>query len=80
MNKYKLCLGYTTGETVVRPIDEQGNYVGDALLTTYEDDGTSYYAIYENLGTEEEPDWAEWGYYDQDLEKAVEEFNKLKEN
>lgn len=79
MGKYKLCAVYTTGYSTIRPIDEKGHDAGD-ILTTYEDDGTIYYAIYENIGTEEEPDWDEWGYYDQDLEKAVEEFNKLKEN
>lgn len=79
MNKYKLCRVMTTGTCVVRPIDEKGHDAGDVIVTN-EDDGTYYYAIYENIGTEGEPDWDEWGYYDQDLEGAVEEFNKLKEN
>ena len=79
MNKYKLCRVMTTGACVIRPIDEEGHDAGNVIVT-YEDDGTYSYAIYENLGTEEEPSWNEWGNYDQDLEKAVEEFNKLKEN
>lgn len=78
MDKYKLCLVYTTGNTTVMELDEEHHSTG-RVVDTYEDDGTTGYAIYENIGTEEAPDWAEWGYYDQDFEKAKEMFNKLKE-
>lgn len=76
MEKYKLCRVFTSGNTTVMEIDEKGIKTGK-VVDTYEDEGSFGYAIYENLGTEEDPDWAEWGYYDQDFDKAKEEFNKL---
>ena len=77
MNKYKLCRVYDTQHSTVRTIDEEGRTYGDVLLT-YEDDGNYYYAIYENSGDEQDEDWDEYGYYDQDFDKALEEYKKLK--
>ena len=77
MNKYKLCRVYYTQHSTVRTINEEGQTYGDVLLT-YEDDGNYYYAIYENSGDEQDEDWDEYGYYDQDFAKALEEYKKLK--
>ena len=77
MKQYKLCRVYYTQHSTVRTIDEEGHTYGDVLLT-YEDDGNYYYAIYENSGDEQDEDWDEYGYYDQDFDKALEEYKKLK--
>lgn len=73
MSRYKLCRVDSVQSMWVRPIDKNGNDRGNTLLERKED-GFYYYAIYEDLGDGE---WAEWGYYDQDLDKAVKEYNKL---
>lgn len=78
MNKFKLCRVDYTQSSWVRPIDESGKDEG-YTLTEFGDDGAYYYAIYENVGTEEAEDWQEWGYYEDDLDKAIRVFNKLKE-
>lgn len=57
----------------VKPIDKNGNDLGNTLLEI-DNDEFYYYAIYEDLG---DGDWTEWGYYDQDLDKAVKKYNKL---
>lgn len=83
MSKYKLCRVDVVQSMWVRPIDKQGTDYGNTLMTM-EDDGAYYYAIYENQNydptnpdNDNDEDWDEWGYYDQDLDKAVEEYNKL---
>lgn len=76
MNKrYKLCRVDYTQSSWVRPIDETGKDEG-YTLTEFGDDGACYYAIYENIGAE---DWTEWGYYEDDFDKALKEFKKLNE-
>lgn len=78
MEKYKLCRVDYTQSSWVRPINEAGKDEG-YTLTEFGDDGACYYAIYENVGTEGAEDWAEWGYYEDDFDKALEAFKKLKE-
>lgn len=73
MSEYKLCRVDSVQSMWVRPIDNKGTDLGNTLLER-EEDGFYYYAIYEKI---EDDDWEEWGYYDQDLDKAVEEYNKL---
>ena len=78
MEKYKLCRVDYTQSSWVRPIDEAGKDEG-YTLTEFGDDGAYYYAIYENVGDKDTEDWAEWGYYEDDLDKALKAFKKLKE-
>lgn len=78
MERYKLCRVDYTQSSWVRPVDEKGKDEG-YTLTEFGDDGGYYYAIYENLGDEKNEDWAEWGYYEDDFNRALEAFNKLKE-
>lgn len=78
MEKYKLCRVDYTQSSWVRPIDEAGKDEG-YTLTEFGDDGAYYYAIYENVGAEGAEDWQEWGYYEDDLDKAVEQMKRLKE-
>lgn len=75
-NKYKLCRVLTTGHTTIQPIDVNGDPYGDTLLT-YESDATYQYAIYENWGDDNDEDWNEHSFYDEDFEKARDEYNRL---
>lgn len=77
MNKYKLCRVLEWQKSKVYPINERGEAYGDMLLSYEDDDDHYYYAIYENSGDNENEDWDEWGYYDQDFDKALEEYKKL---
>lgn len=77
MKKYKLCRVYRYEYIEVKPINTDGNEYGDALYTCEQPD-YYYYAIYENVGDNENEDWEEYAYYDDDFAKAVEEYNKLK--
>lgn len=78
MNKYKLCRLYIDGRAEVQPINENGDEYGD-VLCTFEEDGGVYYAIYENLGDEQDEDWQEYHYFGDDFKGAREMYNKLKE-
>lgn len=76
MDKYKLCRVYSSGSSTVKEVSEDGS--DGKVLCEYRPDETDiYYAVYENLGTHEEPDWVEWGYYEDDFHKAIEAYNKL---
>lgn len=75
-NKYKLCKVLTSGDTNVQPIDVNGDPYGDILLS-YAHDGEINYAIYENLGDDNDEDWDEYEYYGDKFEKARDEYNKL---
>lgn len=78
MSKYKLCLVDLYQKSEVFPINEKGEQCGD-MLNSYEYDDENHYAIYENVGNEQNEDWEEWGYYGTDYDKALEAFKKLKE-
>ena len=77
MNRYKLCRVYRHERGEAQPIDTDGNEYGNALYT-FDDEKDYTYAIYENLGDDDYEDWEEYEYYDDDFDKAVEEYNKLK--
>lgn len=79
MGRYKLCRVHYSQDSTVKVINEDG-VESDTLCSYSTDEDEFYYAIYENIGDDGEEEWDEWGYYDQDLERAVEDFNKLKEN
>lgn len=64
-NKYKICRVWYDQHSVVKPINEEGLEYGNPLMT------------FENSGDNENEDWDEWGYYDQDFDKALEEYKKL---
>ena len=72
MSEYKLCRVDMVQSMWVRPIEENGTDKG-YTLETKEEDGFYYYAIYEKVDDE----WLEWGYYDQDLDKALENYKQL---
>lgn len=76
MSKYKLCVVDIYQKSEVFPINEKGEQYGD-MLNSYEYDDQNHYAIYENLGNEEDEDWQEWGYYETDFEKAKREYERL---
>lgn len=76
MSRYKLCRVDYVQSSWVRPLDMTGKDEG-YTLTEYSDDGSYYYAIYENVSDNKYGDWDEWGYYDQDFDKALEEYKKL---
>ena len=76
MGKYKLCLVDIYQKSEVFAIDEHGVQYGD-MLCSYEYDDQNHYAIYENLGTDEDEDWQEWGYYETDFDKALENYKQL---
>lgn len=83
-NKYKLCRVYERQDMKVQPINKKGEDYGDTLLTMCGDEWGYYYAIYENLNynpadpdNDNDEDWDEWGYYDQDFERALWNYNKL---
>ena len=75
-NKYKLCRVWYDQHSVVKPINEEGLEYGNPLMA-FEEEENYYYAIFENSGDNENEDWDEWGYYDQDFDKALEEYKKL---
>lgn len=75
-NKYKLCIVDSYQKSKVQPINEKGEEYGDVLLS-YEDDGNCYYAIYENIGDENDEDWTEWGYYETDFKLALRAYKGL---
>lgn len=76
-NKYKLCAIYVDGKTEVQPINEKGEEYG-GVLCTFEEDGEVYYAVYENIGDEQDEDWQEYHYFGDDFKGAKEMYNKLK--
>ena len=67
----------------VQPSDdpaEMGMHEQDPQVINYyadEDDGNCYYAIYENIGDENDEDWTEWGYYETDFKLALRAYKGL---
>lgn len=81
MEKYKLCrVDYST-HSKVQPLNSEGRSVGN-VLTRFSNSGDEdyYYAIYENMGTAEHPNWTEFEYFEQDFDKAFKAFNELTES
>ena len=76
-NKYKLCRVLEWQKSKVQPINEEGEAYGDILLSYEDDDDHYYYAIYENLGDENDEDWTEWGYYETDFKLALRAYKGL---
>lgn len=76
--KYKLCRVENLQQSKVYPIDENGEEHGDMLLSYEDSEPQVYYAIYENLGDDNDEDWDEWGYYEDDFAKAKEAYEQLK--
>lgn len=76
MSKYKLCMVDIFQRSEVFPINERGEQYGD-MLFSYEYDDENHYAIYENIGDDENEDWVEWGYYEDDFKKAKESYQQL---
>lgn len=76
MDRYKLCRVYYSQNSTIKVINKDG-IEGDTLREYGTDDGEFYYAIYENIGDDEEEEWDEWGYYEDDFERALEAYNKL---
>lgn len=74
---YKLCRIEVHSKSKVIPVNEDGEQYLDTLFT-FENDEDYYYAIYENLGTDEDEDWAEYDYFEQDFDRAVEAYKKLR--
>lgn len=79
-NKYRLVRVDVNNQSWARPIDEHGRVVGNTVLLHFENtEDNYYYAIYENVGDENTPDWEEAEYFEQDFEKALEAYNNLRE-
>lgn len=78
MSKYKLCLVDLYQKSEVFPINEKGEQYGN-MLNSYEYDDENHYAIYENVGDEQDEDWEEWGYYGTDFDNALTQYRILKE-
>lgn len=75
-NKYKLCRVDVWKYSKVQPIDVNGKPYLDTLCS-YEDLDAYKYAIYENIGDDENEEWDEFTFYGDDFVKARDEYNKL---
>lgn len=75
-NKYKLVRVDVETKSTVQPINEKGEEYLDTLCS-FENNEDYYYAIYENIGDEQDECWSEYDYYEQDFERAVGEYKKL---
>ena len=79
MSKYKLCRVYVQKTWEVIPLGDKGEDITTKNIEEFsQDDPDYYYAIYENLGTEEAPDWSEYDYFDDSLADAIAELRELK--
>ena len=76
-NRYKLVRVDVETKSTVQPIDEKGRDYLDTLCS-FENNEDYYYAIYENTGSENDECWEEYDYFEQDFDKALEQYNKLK--
>ena len=76
MGRYRLCVVDIYQRSEVYALNEKGQQYGD-MLASYEYDDQNHYAIYENLGDDENEDWQEWGYYETDYDKALEAYKQL---
>lgn len=76
MTNYKLCRIEVESKSTVVPINEEGKQCLDTLMT-FENDEDCYYAIYENMGDDENEEWSEYDYFGDDFEEAVKAYKKL---
>ena len=76
MEKYRLAMVEVKTQSSVEPLDEEGRHVGGRLVQ-FENNDDYYYAIYENMGTESDPCWSEYDYFEQDLDRAKDAYKKL---
>lgn len=77
MNKYKLVRVDVETKSTVQPINEVGKDYLDTLCS-FENNEDYYYAIYENMGDEENEEWSEYDYFEQDFDKALQAYKNLK--
>ena len=77
MNRYKLCRVEVETKSSVYPLDENGNEITTASMVEFDNCDDYYYAIYENIGDEQFEEWDEYACYNDDKQKAVEEYQQL---
>lgn len=77
MNKYKLVRVDVETKSTVQPINEVGKDYLDTLCS-FENNEDYYYAIYENMGDEENEEWSEYDYFEQDFDRALQAYKNLK--
>lgn len=78
MTKYKLCKVETEGKSYVYPLNNDGEEITTAYMLDYDNCEDNYYAIFENISTDQFEDWELYKSFD-NKEEAVKEFKKLLE-
>lgn len=75
--KYRLCRVEVESKSSLMLLDENGKDICATPMEVFENNEDYYYAIYENMGDEQFEEWSEYEYFEDDKERAMEEFNKL---
>ena len=77
-DNYKLVKITIEGRSEFQPINpETGKEMGGVLFVCEDDKSEEQYAIYENLGTDETPDWQEYSFWGDDFDSAKQEYEEL---
>lgn len=74
--KYRLAYVEVSSHSEAMLLDENGEGICATPFLELDEDEDGYYAIYENIGTEQFEDWQFYGSYKSEAE-AIEKFNEL---